>query len=181
MSLRDLWRVAGAAVALAACAPAMTVGSNAASDLQPAAYRTFTWDQPDQFPTGDPRLDSNPFFLQELQKAVEEQLTRVGLSKATAQGDLTVHFHATVRDRVNVYEVDRAAGFDQRGYGSTQTVQYEEGTVLVDIADGKRVIWRGWMQTDLSGAIGNNAVLGKRVREGMEKLFARFPTGCIAP
>lgn len=170
-------------IVASACAPALTVGSNAASDLQPAAYRTFTWDMPDQFPTGDPRLDNNPFFIKELQTAVEAQLGKLGLSRASSNADLTVHFHATVRDRVNVYDVDRAAGFDQRGYAETQTVQYEEGTVLVDIADakGKRVIWRGWMTTDLSGAIGNEAVLSKRVREGMTRLFARFPAGCIAP
>lgn len=166
-----------------ACAPAFTVGANAASDLQPSAYRTFSWEMPDQFPTGDPRLDNNPFFVQELQKAVEGQLGKLGLSPAKSGADLSVHFHATVRDRVNVYDVDQAAGYDQRGYQGTQTVQYEEGTVLVDIADvkGKRVIWRGWMQTDLSGAIGDNDELVKRVREGMAKLFAQFPAGCIAP
>jgi hypothetical protein len=35
------------------------------------------------------------------------------------------------------------------------------------------------MQSDLSGVIGDNAELGKRVREGMTKLFATFPAGTI--
>lgn len=163
------------------CAPALSVGADAASNLQPAAYRSFTWETPDQFPTGDPRLDNNPFFVQELQRQVEAQLNKLGLLKATSGGDLSVHFHATIRDRVNVYEVDRAAGYDQTGYPRTEVVSYEEGTILVDIADvkGKRVIWRGWMQTDLSGAVGNNEELAKRVRDGMTKLFAKFPASCI--
>jgi Domain of unknown function (DUF4136) len=167
----------------AACAPALTVGADAASNLQPAAYRSYTWEMPDQFPTGDPRLDNNPFFISEVQRQVELQLGKLGLMKAQSGGDLTVHFHATVRDRVNVYEVDRAAGYDQTGYAQSQVVNYEEGTVLIDIADvkGKKVIWRGWMQTDLSGAIGNNQELAKRVRDGMIKLFTKFPAGCISP
>jgi hypothetical protein len=175
--------LAALTLAGAACAPALTVGADAANDLQPAAYRSYTWEMPDQFPTGDPRLDNNPFFISEVQRHVDEQLGKLGIMKAQSGGDLTVHFHATVRDRVNVYDVDRAAGYDQRGYPESQAISYQEGTVLVDIADvrGKRVIWRGWMQTDLSGAIGNNQELAKRVRDGMVKLFEKFPAACISP
>jgi hypothetical protein len=167
---------------VAACAPALQVGHNTAPDLQPQAYRTYSWDMPDQFPTGDPRLDNNPFFVKTLQDEVEAQLRKIGLNRVERGGDLSVHFHATVRDRVNVYEVDRAAGYDQTAYGKgTQVQQYEEGTILVDIAEAaaKKLIWRGWMQSDLSGVIGDNAELGKRVREGMTKLFATFPAGTI--
>jgi hypothetical protein len=171
------------AIGAMACAPAFTVGADAASNLQPAAYRSYTWEMPDGLPTGDPRLDNNPFFISEVQRQVDQQLGKLGLMKAQSGGDLTLHFHATVRDRVNVYEADRAAGYDQTGYAQSQVVSYEEGTILIDIADvkGKKVIWRGWMQTDLSGAIGNNEELAKRVRDGMAKLFAKFPAGCIAP
>lgn len=168
---------------VAACAPSITVGVNTAPDLQTAAYRTFTWELPDQFPTGDPRLDNNPFFVRELQNAVTVELAVRGLREAQGETDLTVHFHATVRDRVDVYETDRVAGYDMSGYAtSAQIVHYDEGMVLVDIAERttKRVIWRGWMQTDLSGAIGNSAVLGERVRRGMKELFEEFPEHVIA-
>jgi hypothetical protein len=170
-------------LAVAACAPGIAVGVNTANDLKSAAYRTFTWDLPDQFPTGDPRLDNNPFFVRELQNAVATQLTRIGLKEGSATADLSVHFHATVRERVDFYEADRRAGYDQTGYGATpQAYQYEEGTVLVDVSEraGKRVIWRGWMQTDLSGAIDDNAVLGERVRRGMKLLFQQFPARTVA-
>lgn len=171
-----------AAVLAMGCAPALTVGASAANDLQPAAYKTYAWEMPDQFPTGDPRLDNNTFFIEELQKSVDAQLNKLGLVRTTGAGDLTVHAHVTVRDRVNVYDVDRAAGFDQTRYGQTETVAYEEGTVMVDIAEarGKKLVWRGWMQTDLSGVINNNAELGKRVREGMTRLFTKFPASCVA-
>ena len=121
------------------CAPALTVGSSAATDLQPSAYRTYMWETPDALPTGDPRLDNNPFFVQTLQQAADSQLAKLGLSRSSFSADLVVHFHATVRDRVNVYEVDRAAGMDQTGYPrASEAQQYEEGTVLLDMAEAKR-------------------------------------------
>lgn len=75
------------------------------------------------------------------------------------------------------------AGYDVTGYASNvQILQYEEGTVLVDVAERttKKLLWRGWMQTDLSGTIGNNAAVGERVRRGMSELFKRFPSTIVA-
>jgi hypothetical protein len=170
------------AALITGCAPALTVGASSANDLQPAAYKTYSWESADQFPTGDPRLDNNTVFVKELQETVDAQLNKLGLVRTSGPADLTVHTHVTVRDRVNVYDVDRAAGFDQTRYGQTETVVYEEGTVMVDIAEvrGKKLVWRGWMQTDLSGVINNNRELVKRVREGMTKLFTKFPASCVA-
>jgi hypothetical protein len=167
---------------LAACAPALTTGVNTAPDLRSAAYRTFTWELPDQFPTGDPRLDNNPFFIRELQSAVTIELSRIGLSELQGPADLAVHFHATVLNRTDVYEADRRAGYDQPPGAPPQVVAFEEGTIVVDISEraSKRLIWRGWMQTDLSGTIGNNEALGERVHRGMKALFSRFPAHVVA-
>jgi hypothetical protein len=167
---------------LISCAPAISVGTSTTSDLRPAAYHTYSWATSDQFPTGDPRLDNNALFIAQVQRAADEQLQALGMRRVDTRADLLVHFHATMRDRVDVYEVDRNAGYDQRGYGAgTQVLQYEEGTILIDVAetDGKRLIWRGWMQTDLGGAIGNDEALGKRVHSGIAKMFAQFPASCI--
>jgi hypothetical protein len=174
--------VAAIVLTLAACAPGISVGVNTATDLKPAAYRTFTWDLPDQFPAGDPRLDNNAFFIRELQNAVATELGALGLKESKANADLIVHFHATVRERTDFYETDRQAGYDLGGYGpGTHVHQYDEGTILVDIAERatKRAIWRGWMQTDLSGTIGDNAALGERVRRGMKTLFRQFPARTV--
>ena len=175
--------VAAIALSSAACAPGISVGVNTATDLKPAVYRTFTWDLPDQFPAGDPRLDNNAFFIRELQNAVATELGALGLREASTSADLIVHFHATVRERTDFYETDRQAGYDLGGYGpGTHVHQYDEGTILVDVAERatKRAIWRGWMQTDLSGTIGDNAALGERVRRGMKALFRQFPARTVA-
>lgn len=172
-----------AALALLACAPPLTVGFNAAPDLQPAVYRDYRWVLPDQFPTGDPRLDNNPFFVQTVTAAVDKEMTALGLARVTQASDLTVHLHATVRDRVDVFAADERAGYDASGYGrGTQVSQYDEGTILLDIVEAKtqKVIWRGWMQTDISGTIGNDKAMAKVVNAGIAKMFSLFPASCIA-
>lgn len=171
-----------AAFGAAACAPAITTGVSTANDLKPNAYRTYTWVTSDAFPTGDPRLDNNAVVIETVRRTVGDELQRVGLTEGGENADLTVHFHATVQKGFDVYSVDQRAGYQQPGYEVTQQVrEYEEGTVLVDLADreAKRLIWRGWMQTDLSGAIGNDALLAERIRNGMRKLFEKFPRQCV--
>lgn len=133
---------AATVLALAACSPALTIGTSVATDLQPAAYRTYSWESSDQFPTGDPRLDNNALFIAQVQRTTDEQMNTLGLRRVDSSADLVVHFHTTVRERVNVYEVDRNLGYDQRGYSAgTQVQQCEEGTIVIDIADseGKRL------------------------------------------
>ncbi|HVZ49366.1 MAG TPA: DUF4136 domain-containing protein [Gemmatimonadaceae bacterium] len=174
--------LAACAAAAGACAPAVTVGVSSASTIKPAAYRTYTWVVADEFPTGDPRLDSNPIFVETLRTAIGAELKRLGLEPGGNDADLTVHFHATVQQAYDVYDVDRRAGYAQPGFErAPQVRQFDEGTVVVDVSDRveRRVIWRGWMQTDLSGAIGNDAVLAERVQRGMKELFAKFPAQCV--
>ena len=54
--------VAIAAVAATGCATTMTVSSHVDRGIDFARYRTYDWGPADALPTGDPRLDRNPFF-----------------------------------------------------------------------------------------------------------------------
>ena len=173
-------RVALCALPLAACA-VVSVNSYSQRAFDIGRYHTYAWGPADTHGTGDPRLDNNPFFMRELQNAVVLQLQGVGLREASGATDLVVHFHATVRNRVEVFESDQRAGYNQPGTHA-QIHEYEEGTILVDIAERttRKMIWRGWMQTDVSGAIADNAELASRVRRGMTELFKKFPASVVA-
>lgn len=51
---------------------------------------------------------------------------------AGADYDRDPEFGPSVRDRVEVYESDRARGYETPEYGpGTRVIQYEEGTLLV--------------------------------------------------
>lgn len=57
------------ALALAGCATTMSVSSHIQRGLDAASYRTYDWGPADALPTGDPRLDKNPFFQDQIQGA----------------------------------------------------------------------------------------------------------------
>ena len=85
-----------AALALAGCAT-MNIYSHLERGVDFGQYRTYAWGPTEALPTGDPRLDSNPFFKDRLEGAVEKQLATKRLEKSTATTpDLLIHYHASI-------------------------------------------------------------------------------------
>lgn len=163
---------------LSACSRAMMAGSDAAPGVNLDGYATFTWEQADDRPIGDPRLENNPFFLSRLHNAIERELFLRGIEQGAPGRGLTVHHHATVRDHVEVFETDRMEGYKTPEFGpGTQVVQYEEGTFLIDIADAEsqEVLWRGWVQMDITSALVDGRVMEDRINKAVEKMFETFP------
>jgi hypothetical protein len=158
----------------------MRAGADFAPGVDFGSFNTFSWDEPDTRPVGDPRLENNPFFEQRLHEAIERELSARGIRVVDSGAGLAVHHHATVRDRVEVYEADREAGYTASAYGEgTQVVHYDEGTLMVDIVDAgnNEVIWRGWAQFDISAALENPTIMSERIDEALAKMFEAFPAG----
>lgn len=167
--------------ALASCTPGIRAGADFAPDLDFSTLTTYTWDEPDTRPVGDPRLENNPLFEARLHESIERELEARGLRPAASGASMIVHHHATVRDHVEVYEADREAGYTTPEYGEgTQVVQYEEGTLLVDIADARsrELVWRGWAQFDIGRALEDPEFMSAQIDEAIVKMFASFP---VAP
>jgi len=170
--------VAGAGLAMAACSLPLVAGADFDPGLRLTGYSTFAWDEADALPTGDPRLDNNPFFVERLHAAIAAELERRGLRYDAVSPGLLVHHHATVRDRVEVFEADRRRGYDPSSYGEgTSVLQWEEGTFLVDVADRetKRVVWRGWATTDIERALADPVKMTDLVNEAVARMFRFFP------
>ena len=161
-----------------------SVPMRAGADFQPsydfAQYSSYTWDEPDDRPTGDPRLDNNPFFVHRLHAAIHWELATRGIQFGRSEGlgaALTVHHHASVRERVEVFEAENETWADSEYGEGTQVLQYEEGTFLVDIADGRTgdIVWRGWAQLDLGRALSNPDVMREQIDEAVRGMFESFP------
>jgi len=166
------------ALAPAACSVALQAGSDFTHDADISSYRTFAWGEADALPTGDPRLDNNPFFQERVRGAVEKEMATRGFVLDPDAPDLLIHYHASVRDRVDVFETDSQYGYDSSAYGAgTQVVQYEEGTLLVDIAEAEsmRVIWRGWAQRDIEAALADRDEMDRQIGEAVTQMFLEFP------
>lgn len=160
----------------------MTVSSHIERGLSFSDYVTFEWGPPDNLPVGDPRLDNNPFFNDYLQGAIEKRLAAKGYERVlTGQPDLLVHYHASVNQKVDVYDVDTRYGYCY-GNCEAQIVDYEQGTLIIDIVDARtsKVVWRGWAQDVMNGVIDNQDRLEKQVEEGVTRMMRQLPAGGAA-
>jgi hypothetical protein len=158
---------------LAAGCATIDVGANFDPALAIAPTTTFDFEDRGETPTGDPRLDGNPFFESRLTAAIEFEMAAKGLRRNPVRPALLVHFHASVDRRLDVIQIDRAAGYmvDTVGYA-----EWEEGTIVVDVVDAatKRVIWRGWGRSDLAGVLSDPHTMDRYVQQVVHRMFERF-------
>lgn len=176
---RLLFLAAGAMLAQSAMACAtISVGSHVAPGLDFAHYRTFDWGPPDTLPSGDPRLDQDPFFQDNMLGAVEKGLTAKGLEHDwSGHPDLLIHYHANIAHRIDVNRVDRENGYCYDQACDARVTEYEAGTLILDLVDARtnRVIWRGWAQDSLEGVLGNRDRLAATIKSAVAGMLARLP------
>ncbi len=176
--LANLAAVVIAAVAAANCATTMSVSSHVENGLDFSRYRTFDWGPADVLPTGDPRLDQNPFFKDHVQGAVERQLFARGIELSAAGApDLLIHYHANITQRIDANRVDRAYGYCSGGNCPADTVEYEAGTLVLDVIDARsnRLIWRGWSQNSVEDLLDDPDRMARTIREAVTRMLERLP------
>jgi hypothetical protein len=163
-------------IMLAGGCATLAVGANYDPGLALGSMRSFAFEQQDALPTGDARLDANPFFDARVRAAVEFELAGKGLLRATGQPDLLVHYHATTARRLEVIRADEGRGYAD-ATGESVSREYEEGTLVIDVVDArtKRVIWRGWARQDLADMLNNPRAMDAYVQKAVRAMFARFP------
>ena len=167
-----------AALAVTSCATTMTVSSHVERGLDFSPYRTFAWGPADALPTGDPRLDHNPFFKDYLQGAVERRLAERGIELSmSGTPDLLLHYHANARQRFDVNRVE--VGYEDCLTNPCISItDYEAGTIVLDMIDTStdRLVWRGWAQEDLEALIGNQSRMRKTIDQAITKMLQTLPT-----
>ena len=169
--------VAISALAVTSCAT-MNVSSHVQSGLDFAQYRTYDWGPADALPTGDPRLDKNPFFRDHILGAVEKQMAARGYERSeSGTPDLLIHYHASINQRIDVYGVDRDHGYCYDDDCKARVRDYEAGTLVLDLVDTRtnRVIWRGWAQDTVEDVLNNQDRMAKKIDEAVRRMLARLP------
>lgn len=173
--------VAAAVLAAIGCAT-IGVSSHVDRDFDFGRVRTFDWGPADAFPVGDPRLDTNPTFLDHLHGAVERQLEARGYERVvTGRPQLLVHFHASTDRRLDVNAADARYGYCLDEQCRAGVTEYEAGTLIVDVVDARtnRLIWRGWAQDSLEGVLNDRDRLVRLVEDGVARMFAGLPVGAL--
>jgi hypothetical protein len=178
--MRRVTRLAFAALsvlAVASCATTMSVSSHIDRSVNFARYHTYDWGPADELPSGDPRLDKNPFFQDHLQGEVERQMAAKGFSGPTShKPDLLIHYHANIRPRINPNDRGNY-GYCHDNDCREQIEEYEAGTIVLDVVDArtKKVIWRGWAQNSMEGVIDHPDRMAKTIHEAVTRMMAELP------
>lgn len=160
----------------------MNVSSHVERGVDFAQYRTFDWGPADALPTGDPRLDKNPFFQDHVQGAVEKQLDARGLARPTSgTPDLLIHYHANISQRLDVNRLDRERGYCHDDDCQVRVVEFEAGTLVLDIVDARtnRLVWRGWAQHGVTDMLDNPDRMEERINEAVTRMLERLPRAVL--
>ncbi len=170
------------ALAPVACAVPVRVSAYAERGADLSRYRTYDFATSDPAPTGDPRLDSNPFFNQHVQEAVDRELAARGYARATSGApDFLVHFHASVVQDIDVVEQDTQLGYC--GENNCRPFVYDAGTLLMDFVDTgtKALVWRGWAESAFDGIVDNQTWLEERIDTSVARIMAKVPRTAASP
>lgn len=182
MRRRLMVLVTVAATAAAGGCATMGVSSHVDPSFDFARVRTFDWGPADAFPVGDPRLDRNPTFLDHLHGAVERQLVARGYERVvTGRPQLLVHFHASIDRRLDANAADARHGYCLDDPCRAGVVEYEAGTLIVDVVDARtnRLIWRGWAQDSVENVLYDRDRMVRLVEDGVARMFVGLPAGVL--
>jgi len=166
-----------AAIAAGCAVTSMNVSSHVRRGLDIGQYSTYAWAPADALPTGDPRLDQNPYFQDYVQGAVEKQLASRGmLASRAGTPDLLLHYHASIDTRIDVSRSEREYERCHSSDCSSWVERYEAGTLVIDVVDTRAnlLIWRGWAQDSVE-AFENRDRMRQKVTEAVRRMMATFP------
>ncbi len=168
-----------AAVTTAGCAATMNVSSYVERGTDFTQFRTYDWGPADALPTGDPRLDDDPFFLDHFEGAVEVGMAGKGYRRAEkGMPDLLIHYHAAIRPRTDINRLDRESGYCYDGDCRVRTIESETGTLVIDVIDTRtnKLIWRGWAQHGVVDILNNRDRMETRIDQAVARMLEQLPS-----
>ena len=167
------------------------------TDYDPQAdfsnLKTFAWIGEPQKPTGDPRIDDNPFLESRVHTAVERELAAKGFVPATSGSpDFLVAYHVSLNEKRSVQHLNDYYGYGA-GWGytyagvrrpayyaspssSTYVYTYDEGTLILDIVkpEGRQLIWRGAARDEVRFS-DKPSEEGSKLNEAVQRMLKDFP------
>ncbi len=182
--MRLQWIGGALALAVLCACSTLQINQDFDADAPFSSYRTYGWLTHEQAPTGDIRID-NPLLHRRIRDAIDRHLEIMGFRKVTdAEPDIWVGFHLSLEQRLDVRTINRhhgVGGYGRRGHWGTvgyetQVRQYQQGTLIIDIADAaeRKLVWRGWASDRLSRNPQPDQQEA-RVHEVVQQVLAQFP------
>lgn len=140
--------------------------------------RTFSWIL--KTPEGDIDLGGiNQLVRERIQDAIAAELANKGYIEIIAgNSDFYVTYFVRTEERIRVENMGGPfiRPYWGMGMGYAEVYQYEEGTLIIDLLDGKKqnIIWRGVAKgvVDWKGTTGGQTGM---INEAVQKVLAQFP------
>src|ERR1700688_1970327 len=137
-------------------------------------YKTYSWQEINP---------ANSLWDSRIKNAVDDQLAAKGWTQVDSGGDVAIVAIKTSQTQRTLQTFYDGMGggwgwrrFGGGGFGEATTTEqdYKEGTLVVDMYDGKskRLIWRGSAEDTLSSNANKNE---KNLDKGVAKMFKKFP------
>jgi hypothetical protein len=158
-----------------ATGPTIRVDMDATADIK--AYRTFAFFDP----VSTDRSSYTTLMSNRLKAATRAQLERAGYTYSESEPDLRVNFFLKVVDKQELRSSPGSYGYRTGYYGTwagypyVDTVEYREGTLIIDLVDAKRkqLVWQGVAEGEVSEEAQKNP--GPAVDKVVTQVFSNFP------
>jgi hypothetical protein len=179
------------AVALAGCST-MEINTDFDPKADFSGLKTYAWIDEPRMPTGDSRIDDNPFLENRVHAAVDRELAAKGFVLATTgTPDFLVAYHVSLDQKRSVQHLNDYYGYGpgwgytygtvrRPGYyatpSSTYVYTYDEGTLILDIVrpEGRQLIWRGAARDEVKFSSTPSKDSGQ-LNEAVTRLLDDFP------
>lgn len=172
------------ALALSACATGPTVRTDHDPTADFAQYRSWGFYQP----IAMEQAGYSSWISERVRADVEKEMAARGYRYEAKGADLLVNFQGVVEDRTMVWSTPRSDvqwfySYRHKSYvavpvwyDETQVGKYREGTLTVDLVDGKRnrMVWTG----SASAPVSNKQTPERRmasIDQAISGIFAKYP------
>ena len=154
----------------------ITVNADYRESTDFSKLKTFSWML--KTPEGDIDLGGiNLLARERIQDAIAAELANKGyIEVISGDSDFYVTYFVRTEERLQVQPMQGPFIRPYWGMGYAEVYQYEEGTLIIDLLDGKKqhVIWRGvakgaadWQESHEEKT--------KLINEAVQKVLAQFP------
>jgi len=159
VSIRSFITLGVAAAMVAGCGASVEYNSDYDPTADFSNIRTYQWAQRTTSGDDDPRV-YNDITMRKVKYAVDQALEAKGMRMVSNNPDVYVAWHGAINGKMSLQTVSSNYGYGYGWYGyggmgmgtsTTYVNEWDEGTLLVDIIEGrkKELIWRGSAQAEL--------------------------------
>ena len=157
-------------IAMSGCSSSMQVSTDYDRAANFSAVKTYSWREGTKLP--------NPLMHDRLVAAVNAQLAAKGLQQVDSGGDMTVTYHASADETMDIQTFSTGSYYGCWGgcmsTASTTVRPVTTGTLVVDLVEtnSNKMLWRG---TGSDTVTGDPQDSERKINEVVKRMFDNFP------